>query len=227
MAPIGASTMSEESRPPAEEPRQPGTSVWETAFVDRQMMWGETPTRSALLARDLFARHGAREVLIPGVGYGRNARVFLEAGMSVTGIEISATAIELARSRMKLDFPIYQGSVTDMPFDEKQYDGILCYGLAYLLDDQARARLIADCHRQLAPGGHMVFTVLSKQAPTFGRGPKLGEDRYETHPGIPIFFYDEASVRREFGPYGLVECSPIVEPTGGSMPFLNAICAKG
>jgi len=28
-----------------------------------------------------------KNILIPGIGYGRNARIFLEQGMAVTGIE--------------------------------------------------------------------------------------------------------------------------------------------
>ncbi|RZK96645.1 MAG: class I SAM-dependent methyltransferase [Methylobacterium sp.] len=211
--------MSEEASPPG---------FWEAAFVEKQMMWGEGPTRSALLARDLFVRHGASDVLVPGVGYGRNAKVFLDAGMAVTGIEISPTAIAMARARMGLTFPIHQGSVTDMPFDTRQYDGIFCHGLAYLLDAPGRERLIGGCFRQLAPGGHMVFTVIAKQAPMYGKGPKLGEDWYEPHPGVPMFFYDEDSARREFGACGVVEVSPIDEPAhAGSLPFLNVICRQG
>jgi hypothetical protein len=51
------------------------------------MMLGTEPSRSAVFARDYFARAGAKEILIPGIGYGRNAKPFLERGMSVTGIE--------------------------------------------------------------------------------------------------------------------------------------------
>ncbi len=200
---------------------------WEVAFVEKQMMWGVEPTRSALVARDLFVRTGIRDVLIPGVGYGRNARAFLDARMSVTGIEISETAIALARSQLGLDIPIHHGSVTDMPYDHRRYDGIFCYGLLYLLDADARAKLIRDCFEQLAPGGHMVFTVISKEAPMYGRGPRLGDDWFEVHPGVPMFFYDADSIAAAFGPYGLVESSRIDEPAHNStLPFINVICTK-
>lgn len=146
---------------------------------------------------------GAREILITGIGYGRDARPFVDSGMSVTGIEVSATAIALARSELGLDYPIHHGSVEDMPFDDREYDGVFCYGLAYLLDAPARAKLFADCFRQLRPRGSMIFTVISKSAPMYGQGLKLGEDWYERAPGVPMFFYDEASVARELGAYGI------------------------
>ncbi len=203
------------------------TEFWETAFTDKQRMWGLEPAASALLARDCFLRAGAEHVLVPGIGYGRNARPLLDAGISVTGIEISATAIGLARS-LGLEIPIIHGSVTDMPFDRRSYDGIFCFGLLYLLDAAGRQKLVRDCHGQLAPGGIMIFTVISKEAPIYGQGKRLGDDWFERLPDLPMYFYDAQSLARQLGPYGRVEISAVDEPTGGgaSLPFINAVCTK-
>lgn len=199
---------------------------WDDAFVRSELMWGLAPTASAWFARDSFAKLGANSVLIPGIGYGRNAKPFLEHGMQVTGIEISATAIALARSKLALDIPIHHGSVLDMPFDDHEYDAIFCFGLLYLFDAEGRAKLLRDCVRQLVPGGSMIFTVISKQFEMFGKGEKLGEDWYEPYPGVRMFFYDEASIHREFAPFGSVEISAINEPVSehGTRPFLNVLC---
>jgi SAM-dependent methyltransferase len=204
------------------------TEFWENAFTKMQVGWGTDPTASATRACDEFARAGVKDVLIPGVGYGRNALPFLRAGMSVTGIEISETAIALARSRLGLDIPIFHGSVTDMPFDQRLYDGIYCHGLVYLLDAHARDKLIRDCYRQLAPGGRMIFTLISKKAPMYGQGPRLGEDWYERLPNLPMYFYGPESVDRDYGPYGLHEWSEIDEPSGNDtkLPFIYVVCAK-
>ncbi|WAS95793.1 class I SAM-dependent methyltransferase [Nannocystis punicea] len=205
------------------------SEFWENAFVRMQMMWGEAPTRAALLARDDFAARGVKHVLIPGIGYGRNATPFIEVGMSVTGIEVSGTAIDLARSKMGLEIPIFHGSVTDMPFDERRYDGIFCFGLIYLLDAAERAKLLHDCANQLAPGGTMIFTVVSKAASMFGQGTKIGEDRYQMEYGVRLFFYDADSIRREFGAHGLVDFFTVDEamPDGSLRPFLQVVCRSG
>jgi len=69
--------------------------------------------------RDRFSgKTQCKNILIPGFGYGRNAQVFRANGMAVTGIEISGSAIEIARKHYGNNMTIYQGSVTDMPFDE-------------------------------------------------------------------------------------------------------------
>lgn len=204
------------------------SEFWETAFVEKQLMWGLAGTASATRAAERFERAGAKRVLIPGIGYGRNALGFLERGMDVTGIEISGTAIALARAELGLAIPIHHGSVEDMPFDDAQYDGIFCFGLLYLLDTAARAKLLHDCYDQLAPGGHMVFVVISKEAPMYGQGTCIGEDRFERLPNLGMFFYDERSVARELGPFGLVEQTEIDEPgpNGSTLPFLYAVCEK-
>ncbi|MCU0696028.1 MAG: class I SAM-dependent methyltransferase [Myxococcaceae bacterium] len=201
--------------------------LWESLFASRRLMWGEAPTRSALLARDFFVARRARDVLIPGVGYGRNAKLFLESGLAVTGIELSASAIAQARSALGLSFPIHHGPVGAMPFDDARYDAVFCYGLAYLLDAAGRAKLYADAFHQLRPGGAMWFTLISTRAPMCGEGARLGEDWYERAPGLPMFFYRPESIERELGPFGPLEVSEVDEPVaGGTYPFFNVSCVK-
>lgn len=187
------------------------TEFWESSFMAYQTMWGFEPSDSAILTKDFFLEKKVKDILIPGIGYGRNAKAFIDNGIRVTGIEISQTAIDLARQE-GLDAAIYHGSVTDMPFDDKLYDGIFCYALIHLLNKRERAQFIQACYNQLKPGGYMIFTTISKDAPMFGKGKLLDKDYFEVMEGLAMFFYDYDSVKREFGDYGLIECSEIVEP---------------
>lgn len=196
---------------------------WELHFNEKQEMWGMAPARSAVLARDFFLQHSVKNVLVPGIGYGRNAQLFRDSGMEVTGIEISQTAISLAEKHYGTGMMIYHGSVTDMPFDKHLYDGIFCYALIHLLDSAQRAKLIRDCYTQLAEGGHMIFTVISKEAHTYGRGTYLSKDRYELFGGVQMFFYDQDSISTEFGEAGLLEVTEVSE----SYPFFLIKCRKG
>ena len=187
------------------------TEIWESSFIENQMMWGLEPSDSAILTKDFFLEKKVKDLLIPGIGYGRNAKIFTDNGIHVTGIEISKTAIELARQN-ELNLNIFHGSVTDMPFDNKLYDGIFCYALIHLLNNRERDKFIKDCYNQLRPNGYMIFTTISKEAPMFGKGKQLGKDYFEIMEGIKMFFYDSDSIKQEFGNYGLIEFSEIVEP---------------
>ena len=203
------------------------TEFWESSFIEKQAMWGFEPTESAVLTKDFFLEKKIKDILIPGIGYGRNAKIFIESGINVTGIEISETAIALARQN-GVTIPIYHGSVTYMPFDNKRYDGIFCYALIHLLNSHERAKFIKDCHSQLRPNGYMIFTTVSKEAPMFGQGKQLGKDYFETLHGVKLFFYDSDSVKQEFGEYGLVEISEINEVNGNktAMKFTVIKCKK-
>ena len=203
------------------------TEFWESSFIEKQMMWGFEPSDSAILTKNFFLEKKVKDILIPGIGYGRNAKIFHDNRINVTGIEISKTAIDLAEQN-GLDIRIYHGSVTDMPFDNKLYDGIFCYGLIHLLNSSERKKLIRDCYSQLRPNGYMIFTAVSKKAPMFGKGKQLSKDRFETMKGVKIFFYDSESIQKEFGKYGLVEFSNIDEPNKHmeNIPPVNFIIVK-
>ncbi|WP_288884084.1 class I SAM-dependent methyltransferase [Pedobacter panaciterrae] len=196
---------------------------WESAFGEKQEMWGFEPAKSAVLTKDFFVQKSLKNILIPGIGYGRNAQIFKENGITVTGIEISKTAIEMARKHYGTDMIIHHGSVTDMPFDKNQYDGIFCYGLIHLLDSSEREKLILDCFNQLSENGYMVFTGISKEAHTYGQGKFISKDRYEIYDGVNMYFYDRESIHAEFDQAGLFEITEISE----NQPFFLIKCKKG
>ena len=54
---------------------------WEKAFNEKQEMWGREPAKSAQLAKDFFVENSIKDILIPGIGYGRNAQPFIENGI--------------------------------------------------------------------------------------------------------------------------------------------------
>lgn len=207
------------------------SEFWEDKFQKIGLLWSFGPSDSAIFACDLFLTNGFRKILIPGVGYGRNARLFLESGFDVTGIEISETAIRLAHEN-GLDFPVYCGSVQRMPFDKVLYDGIYCYALLHLFNQNDRRKLLKNCYNQLRPGGIMVFAVVSKNyKKLFGKGKLVSNDRFHIGKGLTVFFYDSESVEKEFGPFGLAEYTEMDEPikhleNEEPMKFFQVVCRK-
>ncbi|MHB1104745.1 MAG: class I SAM-dependent methyltransferase [Lutibacter sp.] len=195
---------------------------WEEAFKKKQQMWGLAPANAALVSAEMFAEKGLKKILIPGIGYGRNAQPFLSKGMKVTGVEISETAIGLAENQYESTLKIHHGSVTDMPFDNNLYDGIFCHALIHLLNHTERIKLIADCYHQLAVNGIMVFTFITKEAQTYGHGKLISKDRYEQFGGVNMFFYDKTSIEKEFKKFGLFQVDVIAE----NYPFYLIQCRK-
>jgi len=204
---------------------------WEHMFRQIGCMWQFEPAESAIFACRCFADHGLNKILIPGVGYGRNARIFVENGFELNGIEISETAIALARES-GLSFRIHHGSVVDMPFDEEVYDGIFCYALLHLLNRKDRRKFLSDCYNQVREDGLMIFTVVSKAyAKLYGNGRFISKDRFRIQSGLDVFFYDADSLVKEFGQFGMIEFVEIEEPVKHMpaeepMKFWRVTCQK-
>ena len=187
------------------------TDYWESRFKSEGTMWKFEPSDSAKVALDLFSTHNIDKILIPGCGYGRNAKLFCDNGLNVTGIEISKSAIDLAKAN-GLSCKIHHGSVTSMPFDYNKYDGIFCYAVIHLLNKTERKTFLKSCFNQLNYGGIMIFIVTSKHSSMFGLGKFLSKDRFEVSKGLKVFFYDSESITKEFSKFGLTDYKEIEEP---------------
>lgn len=185
---------------------------WESVYKSNDEMWGENPTDNSKHVLDLFQRNKIKSVLIPGFGYGRNAKVFYDKGFIVSGIEISKTAIQRARKYFGNDVIIHHGSVTDMPFDNTHFESIYCYSLIHLFDKVDRLKLIQDCYSQLKKNGIMVFVALSINDRRYGAGDEVKKNTFHSPNGLNLYFYDKASVLEEFGQYNIKELKEINEP---------------
>jgi SAM-dependent methyltransferase len=172
-------------------------SFWEERFREEGRIWGDTPSRTAAYAIKLFKKAGVREVLIPGSGYGRNAGAFARAGFEVTGIEISDTALTLARQG-SLKVRYHHGSVLDMPFDDSMYDGIYCFNVLHLFRKNERAIFLQRCREQLKDGGVMFFVVFSDGEPSYGTGRMVEENTFESKPGREVHYYSMEDLVSEF-----------------------------
>ncbi len=184
---------------------------WESRFKKEGAMWKFEASDSAYFAMDLFKKNKLNKILIPGFGYGRNAKLFYENGFDLSGIEISESAIKLAKEN-GIDCTVHCGSVTQMPFDKDQFDGIFCYALIHLLNKKERRDFLKACFSQLKPGGLMIFTVVSEKANMFGKGRKVSNNRYEVGKGLNVYFYNHDTVINEFRDYGKVTFRDIEEP---------------
>lgn len=94
-------------------------------------------------------------------GRGRHARYFVEAGLHVTGVDISETSIDEARETVQgASFHVHDMRV---PFATARFDGICCLftSLGYF-DDLADDRKVFDAVVQaLKPGGRFVLDFMN------------------------------------------------------------------
>ena len=178
-------------------------------------MWGTAPSPTAEHAIGIFRKNGARKILVPGSGYGRNTRIFSEAGFEVTGIEISDTACEMARD-YDPQSNIYNGSVLDMPLAPGQYDAIYCYNVLHLFREKERELCLQQCTDRVKDNGLLYFTVFSDREPSFGRYQEVEKNTFESRPGRPVHYFTEAELLDYFKGFDIIESGITEDPENHS-----------
>ena len=116
-----------------------------------------------LLRLVAFDGYRGRMVLEVGCGAGVDLARFARGGATVAGVDLAASAIDLARANFEqqgLDgrFEIADGE--RLPFPANSFDLVYAHGVVqYTVDPR---RLVEECRRVLKPGGEAVFQVYNR-----------------------------------------------------------------
>jgi SAM-dependent methyltransferase len=123
-------------------------------------------------------------VLDLGAGPGEpSTRMLREAGLDTFAIDASPAMVAAFRQRFP-DVPVECGAVETSTFFDRQFDGILAWGLLFLLEPGVQERVIQKVARALKPGGRFLFTAHTEpvewlDAMTGRPSRSLGAIRYE------------------------------------------------
>lgn len=108
--------------------------------------------------------HGATVVDL-GCGTGRPiTKVLVSAGLNVYGIDASPSLVEAFRQNLP-DVPVACESVEESLFFNRMFDGVVAWGLIFLLLPKAQQRLILRIADILVPGGRLLFTTCAGAEP--------------------------------------------------------------
>ncbi len=98
-------------------------------------------------------------VLDLGSGPGEpSTRILREAGLATYAVDASSTMVAAFRVRFP-GVPIEQNTVEASEFFERTFDGVLAWGLLFLLKPEAQALVIEKVAGALNPGGRFLFTA--------------------------------------------------------------------
>jgi SAM-dependent methyltransferase len=98
-------------------------------------------------------------VLDLGSGPGEpSTRILQEAGLTTYAVEASSTMVAAFRERFA-GVPIEQNTVEASEFFDRTFDGVLAWGLLFLLKPEAQALVIEKVAGALNPGGRFLFTA--------------------------------------------------------------------
>jgi SAM-dependent methyltransferase len=110
-----------------------------------------------------FDGYRGRRVLDVGCGAGTDLARFAKGGAIVTGVDLSESAIALARQNFDqqgLQADLREADGEHLPFDDDTFDLVYAHGVVqYTADPQA---LVHECRRVLKPGAEAVFQVYNR-----------------------------------------------------------------
>jgi SAM-dependent methyltransferase len=112
-----------------------------------------------------FADWSGRDVLEAGCGVGTDGVQFARAGARYTGLDLSDTALTLARLRFAaegLEAELRRASITELPFPDASFDLVYSNGVIHHEADTERA--VAEFHRVLRPGGQAIVMVYHRNS---------------------------------------------------------------
>jgi SAM-dependent methyltransferase len=110
-----------------------------------------------------FDGYRGKQVLEVGCGAGTDLVRFARGGAIVTGVDISSSAIALARQNFEqqgLQADLREADGERLPFSAATFDLVYAHGVVqYTASDTA---LVAECLRVLKPGGEAIFQVYNR-----------------------------------------------------------------
>jgi SAM-dependent methyltransferase len=159
-----------------------------------------------------------------GCGGGNYSIYLARHGFDVTGVDISPTAIGIARRRAarqkaRCEFVVADvlGGLTELagPFDFA-FD----WELLHHLFPEQRKKYVRNVWAQLGPHGRYLSLCFSEQDPQFG-----GSGKYRNTPlGTRLYFSSEAELRKLFAPEFEILDLRTIEMRGKHRPH-QAICS--
>ena len=103
---------------------------------------------------------GARLVEL-GFGTGNNLWFAQQEGLRVAGVELSPTAVEIARERLGPAADLHVGSFAPLPFGDATFDLAVDRASLSCVGRDEAAAAVREVHRVLCPGGRFLFTPYS------------------------------------------------------------------
>ncbi len=161
--------------------------VWEKEYQDALLVTKDDKPQNDVLRFFKYLKKTKKvdfknlNILDLGSGTGRNSNYLASLGNNVFGMEISGSAIELARKRskdLKLNVEYFNKSMgEEFPFEDNYFDLVLDVTSSNSLNEKEREKYLCEVNRTLRQGGIFFVRALCKD------GDKNAKNLLKLFPG--------------------------------------------
>lgn len=143
---------------------------------------------SEIVVRFLFANFPADKrkrknlkILDIGCGGGRHVKLFAEQGFDISGVDFSEEAITQTKKMLKrfnLSAELQQGDMTNLPYEDNLFDGIVSFGVFYYTDSAGMKKAISELYRVLKKNGRALIQTRTTNDYRFGKGREIEKSTF-------------------------------------------------
>jgi len=157
-----------------------------------------------------FPSYAGRALLEIGCGIGTDLARFARAGARTFGVDLSDTAVALARRNLEVNaLPgagrLVVGDGARLPFPDAGVDVVYAHGVLQYAADPAA--IVAEAHRVLRPGGEAIFMVYNRISWLMALSVLMKVPlEHADAPGLTV--HSIAEFRRMLAPFGEVRIVP-------------------
>jgi len=131
-----------------------------------------------------FKRRKIRHVLDLGCGVGRNAVYLAKNGFDVVGVDVSASALRLAKQWVREEnlknVVFLQATMTSIPLDDAQFDAVISVSVIHHAVKRDIEKTVDEVYRILKRNGLFLANLTSVKDPRYGRGKKVEAGTFRT-----------------------------------------------
>jgi SAM-dependent methyltransferase len=200
--------------------------VWEQVFTSQA--WGRYPGEDLIrfVARNFYSAPDREQVRFLEVGFGTGTNLWFSAreGFSVSGIEGSKSATEIALARLDSECPDWNatprigelvvGDMKALPWPDASFDALIDSEAVYCNDYEESRLIYREMYRVARPGGKLFVRTFATGSWGDGIGSAVGSRRYVAESGPlagkgPSRFTAEDELAELLGPWRINEVNLI------------------
>ncbi|TEX99758.1 class I SAM-dependent methyltransferase [Campylobacter sp. US42a] len=159
------------------------------------------------------------KILDLGCGTGRHVKFLVENGFKAFGVDYSENGIKATQELLKtynLQADLKVSSVDNIPYEDKSFDGLLCYGVLYYNSKEVIEKAAKEIYRVLKQDSIAYIVVRNMDDYRYKNNKK--NSKYEViiqesdknrsascEDGMQMYFFDKDEVKRVFKDFKTIE----------------------
>ncbi|HEG0497562.1 TPA: class I SAM-dependent methyltransferase [Campylobacter jejuni] len=159
------------------------------------------------------------KILDLGCGAGRHVKFLAENGFKAYGVDYSENGIKATQKLLKtynLQADLKVSSADNIPYEDKSFDGLLCYGVLYYNSKEVIEKAAKEIYRVLKQDSIAYIVVRNMDDYRYKNNKKIS--KYEViiqesdknrsascEDGMQMYFFDKDEVKRVFKDFKTIE----------------------